>query len=240
MLRQQFVIFCMLYATSWFLPAERDELDFNLRHDWNSLLSDPSHMMTRQLPEQPEIVKQRLFDLLNNTLIQSSQDFSGNQKQFDGDSFRQKVSLCCTEAVSRLANHNRSMATRKDDPCSDVPYLMTGCLSASDTRLNVSQTPPGLLMRHFTHEYYPHADNLVKYLDSFQRRTSLNVLFNTTVTSIGRTQQVPPESSENGVNYRYRVEVSSGISYSCKYLIIGTYFNRMPMCSVKPSKLKCK
>ena len=45
---------------------------------------------------------------------------------------------------------------------------------------------PELLFPRYSQEYFPHADDLVRYLGDFQRRHALNVRFSTTVERIGK------------------------------------------------------
>eukprot|EP01138_Halocafeteria_seosinensis_P013177 gb/GECG01013458.1/.p1 GENE.gb/GECG01013458.1/~~gb/GECG01013458.1/.p1 ORF type:complete len:1237 (+),score=155.11 gb/GECG01013458.1/:1-3711(+) len=201
---------------------DRANLDFNLRHDWNSLLSDPSHMMARKLSSDPKIVE-HLFP----TLLMSSHHSNRSRDEIHSTGDRSKrdfdyaelAHMCCTEGVFRQKNARRT-ATEYTSRCDNLPHWMHGCLSPSDSRLDVANFTRGMLMRHFTEDFYPKADVLVDYLVSFASLTSLHIKFNTAVSSIDKAEEVPSNLNQSS-GVRYKILTDTGQVYFCKTLVIA-------------------
>eukprot|EP01138_Halocafeteria_seosinensis_P004227 gb/GECG01004323.1/.p1 GENE.gb/GECG01004323.1/~~gb/GECG01004323.1/.p1 ORF type:complete len:1199 (+),score=106.52 gb/GECG01004323.1/:1-3597(+) len=198
---------------------DRDNLDFNLRHDWNSLLSDPSHMMTRIMKTNPKFLARVFPDALQGNSSMEIKVSAGGQNY----SLRELVQLCCTEAGTRVWSEDESVVNNETfaGVCQSLPHWMLGCLSSSDSRLSVDDAIPGILMRHFTHEYFPHADHLVDYLNSFASITQPNIVYNTTVVGITKPEDIPASLSAHSENVRYRVVTAAGEEYFCKKLVLA-------------------
>ena len=41
-------------------------------------------------------------------------------------------------------------------------------------------------VRHFSDKYYPHADELVEYLNAYANKTELNVVYSTDILNVTR------------------------------------------------------
>lgn len=70
-----------------------------------------------------------------------------------------------------------------------------------------------MLFKHYDREYFPHADNLVSYLNDFAQHFNLKIQFNCRVVNIAK-------------NDKFRVTDSNGYSYFAARLIIATGFSQ--------------
>jgi len=85
-----------------------------------------------------------------------------------------------------------------------------------------------LLFKKYSKEFYPDAEDLVKYLNDFCETNKLNIKLNTNVSKVVKT--------ENG----YSVECSDGITYNCKKLIAATGLSlpNLPKFADAPKNVK--
>ncbi|KXJ26579.1 FAD-dependent oxidoreductase domain-containing protein 2 [Exaiptasia diaphana] len=68
-----------------------------------------------------------------------------------------------------------------------------------------------LLVKHYSKEFFPKADDYVRYLNDFAKKLELKVQYNTDIKHISK--------QEDGQFY---LKDSNGTEYSCKYLIMST------------------
>ena len=136
----------------------RVELDHMMRHDWNSLLSDPSHS-----------------------------------------------------------------AYRTDLPTSSTDAALS---------LTLAERYGWLFFRNYSHDYYPHADDLVRYIHDWSAGSRLNltgghpatplrIQYNTFVFRISALQP-QTEASVGVLRPRFRLFISDGSSYTCTFLVMAT------------------
>ena len=71
--------------------------------------------------------------------------------------------------------------------------------------------------KNFTQEYYPHADHLVRYLQSYKEKHNLNVRFNSRVVSVLRAKS---ETARE----RFKIILQDEEVFTCTYLIWATGF----------------
>ena len=187
-----------------------------MRHDWNSLLSDPSHMMGRKLVQNPSA----FYTLFPEALRQNRSRAYGTGTQEAADNeLRQKILSCCTELATRAPVEDN--IDLELDECTDIPHWLQGCVGSSDIRSSVANASRGMLFRHFSEIFYPNADTLMDYFQSYKKLTKLNILYNTTVLSISGVGKLPQEMSHKEEEVRYEISTSRG-RYFCHTLIIGT------------------
>ncbi|XP_040067673.1 probable cyclin-dependent serine/threonine-protein kinase DDB_G0292550 isoform X4 [Ixodes scapularis] len=74
---------------------------------------------------------------------------------------------------------------------------------------------PSLLFKHFSRDYFPKADAMVKYLDTFRRKMNLQVQFDTEVRNV----QKLADEGHNG--YKFSLEDQRGNAYFCKILLVA-------------------
>ncbi|XP_072035776.1 FAD-dependent oxidoreductase domain-containing protein 2-like [Amphiura filiformis] len=73
-----------------------------------------------------------------------------------------------------------------------------------------------LQMRHYSKEFFPPADDYVRYLRDYAKNLELNIQYN---TNIGNIQQV---ETDGNVTHHFTMDDQSGNGYTCRYLIICT------------------
>ncbi|XP_065302402.1 FAD-dependent oxidoreductase domain-containing protein 2-like [Dermacentor albipictus] len=74
---------------------------------------------------------------------------------------------------------------------------------------------PSLLFKHFSRDYFPHADAMVKYLDEYRRKLGLDVQFDSEARKIRRLPRETP------TGHRFQFEDQRGDTYSCKYMLMA-------------------
>ncbi|XP_077490113.1 FAD-dependent oxidoreductase domain-containing protein 2-like [Amblyomma americanum] len=74
---------------------------------------------------------------------------------------------------------------------------------------------PSLLFKHFSRDYFPHADTMAKYLDEYRRKLDLRVQFDTEVRNVRRLPKETP------TGHRFQFEDQRGDSYLCKYVLVA-------------------
>ncbi|KAH6943451.1 hypothetical protein HPB50_021683 [Hyalomma asiaticum] len=74
---------------------------------------------------------------------------------------------------------------------------------------------PSLLFKHYSRDYFPHADTMVKYLDDYRRKLGLSVQFDTEARKIRRLAKETP------TGHRFQFEDQRGDTYWCKYALIA-------------------
>ncbi|KAL1465918.1 hypothetical protein MTO96_026980 [Rhipicephalus appendiculatus] len=79
---------------------------------------------------------------------------------------------------------------------------------------------PSLLFKHFSRDYFPQADTLVKYLDEYRRKLDLSVQFDTEARNIRRLPKETP------TGHRFQFEDQRGESYWCKYALMANGMSR--------------
>ncbi|KAL3236874.1 hypothetical protein MRX96_022129 [Rhipicephalus microplus] len=79
---------------------------------------------------------------------------------------------------------------------------------------------PSLLFKHFSKDYYPQADVLVKYLDEYRRKLDLSVQFDTEARNVRRLPKETP------TGHRFQFEDQRGESYWCKYALMANGMSR--------------
>jgi thioredoxin reductase len=73
-----------------------------------------------------------------------------------------------------------------------------------------------LLFKNYSKEYFPGADDIVRYLEDYAQRFNLHVQYGTRVASIGKT--------EGG---GFQVRSSTGEEFVCRCLVIATGFTKL-------------
>jgi thioredoxin reductase len=67
---------------------------------------------------------------------------------------------------------------------------------------------PSLQMKHYTEEYFPHADDYVHYLQDYANDLELNIQYNTEITEVDRPVPRPFQlKDQNGVIYRCNIVI---------------------------------
>jgi len=127
-----------------------DRLDFVLRQDWNSLLSEPSS--------------------------------SAGAGAF--------TAVPCPGV--------------RAGPCQASAYSSTG-----DAAGFASAQPNGSLFAHYSSDYYPHADAMVRYLQDFASRERLRIAHNATVVRVSR----------RAAGAGFVLQLADGRLYECRYLL---------------------
>ena len=74
---------------------------------------------------------------------------------------------------------------------------------------------PDLLVKNYSKEYFPKADDLVRYLEDFADQNELNIKYDTHVEDVSK--------NEEGL---FRI-TCKGVVYSCKYLLVATGLSEM-------------
>nr|XP_032825875.1 FAD-dependent oxidoreductase domain-containing protein 2 [Petromyzon marinus]XP_032825876.1 FAD-dependent oxidoreductase domain-containing protein 2 [Petromyzon marinus] len=74
-----------------------------------------------------------------------------------------------------------------------------------------------MLFRHYSRDFFPHADDMVRYLSDYAKRFRLNVRYNTNVTEIRATAD---SSAWNG--HRFVLGDQSGNEWRCQVLLVAT------------------
>ena len=69
---------------------------------------------------------------------------------------------------------------------------------------------PSFTFRNYSEAYYPHADDLVRYLDDFAKRHELNVMYNTRVTAVYEREERGEEEVEEEERGEEEEEEASG------------------------------
>ena len=182
----------------------RSDLDFNMRHDWNSVLSEVSTSSNASLS----------YGL-----------------------FVHRPIPCL---VGGAAPASLVVANTTTVGCVAADY------SSTDDRLSIGGVAPGLLFRDYASTYYPHADELLKYLKFWSgdgadrghvlqgpidttRRSALRIEFNVTVARVERPRgwmaserqaHLPSDPTFlSAGGRRFRLTTSSGRVLECTYLI---------------------
>ncbi|XP_045607554.2 FAD-dependent oxidoreductase domain-containing protein 2 isoform X2 [Procambarus clarkii] len=75
----------------------------------------------------------------------------------------------------------------------------------------------GLLFKHFSDDFFPEGDTMVRYLNEFARRQGLRVLYNTAVREVRR---LPSSPQRPGSSFTLRDQHNR--PYTCRYLIVAT------------------
>lgn len=73
-----------------------------------------------------------------------------------------------------------------------------------------------LLMKHYSKEFFPHADDLVKYLKDYARKLKLKIQYNTHVKNVAKFKK-PGEKQ-----WLFELRDQNDTEYTCKYLIMST------------------
>lgn len=79
---------------------------------------------------------------------------------------------------------------------------------------------PSLLFKHYSRDYFPQADTLVKYLDEYRRKLDLSVQFDTEARNIRRLPKETP------TGHRFQFEDQRGETYWCKYALMANGMSR--------------
>ncbi|XP_077526357.1 FAD-dependent oxidoreductase domain-containing protein 2-like [Haemaphysalis longicornis] len=79
---------------------------------------------------------------------------------------------------------------------------------------------PSLLFKHFSSDYFPHADVMVKYLDEYRRKLDLRVQFDTEVRNVRRLTKATP------TGHNFELADQRGDGYLCKYLLLANGMSR--------------
>ncbi|KAB7503854.1 hypothetical protein Anas_10171 [Armadillidium nasatum] len=73
-----------------------------------------------------------------------------------------------------------------------------------------------LLFRHFSSDFFPHADAMVDYLNEFKRKLDLKVSFNVDVRNLRRIKK-----SDRNFSI-FEMEDQNGRKFTCRYVILAT------------------
>lgn len=73
-----------------------------------------------------------------------------------------------------------------------------------------------LLVKHYSHDFFPHADDYLHYLNDYASKLQLNIIFNTEVQNISRNLT---SSGEQQFVIR---DANNGRTYRCHYLVVAT------------------
>ena len=93
--------------------------------------------------------------------------------------------------------------TGKDNPETNLRWDWNSLLSDSDD----------LLFKHYSERYFPHPDDLVRYLGDYARTYNLQVKYNTTAAHIGRQDGRFVVTDQNGDTYTAkRLIVAAGVT----------------------------
>ncbi len=96
--------------------------------------------------------------------------------------------------------------TGYDDPEVNLRWDWNSLLSDGDE----------LLFNNYSKEYFPHADDIVRYLEDYAHRFNLRVRYGVRVASVGK--------AEGG---GFRVRGGEGEEFSCQRLVIATGFKKL-------------
>ena len=157
----------------------RQELEFRLRHDWNSLLQD----LPLGAPNENDTQLSNSFD------FRSGKDPVKNQfpsySKHDGEL-------------------NMSLVRNENNAGSMVDSMLSWKGEARR-----GQAWPPLHVRHLTKDFFPHADTLADYIQMFAERFDLRIRTKTAVESVSRIplSEAVALQREKGLGWlpRYRV-----------------------------------
>ncbi|XP_006816537.1 FAD-dependent oxidoreductase domain-containing protein 2-like [Saccoglossus kowalevskii] len=68
-----------------------------------------------------------------------------------------------------------------------------------------------LQMRHYSHDFFPHADVFVKYLQDYTEKHGINVKYNTNIVNVKRRDK-----------FEFQMQDQSNNTYDCGTVIVGT------------------
>ena len=185
------------------LYTGREELDFALRHDWNSLLSEPSS--SAAMPAS--------FIAVDEVLC-------------PGTPLPRELSATATDQAAALR-------------CGASRY------SSSDPRWTWKDVPAPLLFRNYSRQYFPHADDLVRYLKVWASASAprgdlkhgpnlpppraLHIEYNSTVVSVSRPSGYDGATDADALQSgspRFEVTTAGGRVFTCTVLVWAAGFQR--------------
>lgn len=217
-------------------------LDFSLRHDWNSLLSEPSHAAAQAPDERHQLTSSRRVRVpcVPPPVVRDGDD--GAVSAAVDDEYDGLVDIGAEGATTST----RSNLTFSSHVCftseyssSDSAHSLPSSASAAD----------GQLFSRYSRDYYPHADELVRYLRDWSgasnhtdsdsasasapaahfRRSPLNIRYGVRIKSVARPPGFqPPADAHNSFDDaaaiatgqpRFRLTDTAGNTYECTYLI---------------------
>jgi hypothetical protein len=162
-------------------------LDFTMRHDWNSLLSEPSH---------------------------SASGAYANGSMYD------YLRVGCGGGA---ANPNVT--------------CWTSATSASADKFTLDTATQGMRFTDYSAEYYPNADDLVRYFEHFAQHAGasgpanvgggqLRIIYNARITRISGMGGASPlgamAGGGAGTGPRFKLRAADGTMFLCHTLIMGT------------------
>lgn len=121
---------------------------------------------------------------------------------------------------SKFPRHRQLISINKiytgyDDPILNMRWDWNSLISDS----------PDMLFKEYSKKYFPHADELVKYLHDFAAFYKLKIQYNARVENISRG------------NNKFAVTTKSGDTYGCEHLIVATGLSRPLMPMIKGIEL---
>ena len=146
--------------------------------------------------------------------------------------FRQLISINKRSSGRRELDH--SMRHDWNSLLSDPSHRSRGTLwplSSTDPSLTLDSAHNSgwLLFRNFSNSYYPHADDLVRYLRAWALRagtgSTLRVQYNVTVVSVtplNHSTHSTQGGRQSRLSPRFHLSLSNGSSLKCTFLIFAT------------------
>ena len=172
----------------------RDELDFNLRHDWNSLLSEPSQTRQAQLAAAGAASSTHATHVLDAPLRRSGLLFSAYTSAYYPEADRLVAYMRDWAAGTAGAHANASSAAVDASTDANADAAADDAVAAAAATAAVSGDAAAAA--------HPHRP--------------LRIVYNASVVRVARA----PASAPHGA--RFTLELAGGERVTCTYLVVAT------------------
>jgi hypothetical protein len=176
----------------------RDELDFNLRHDWNSLLSEPSHARQAQLAAAGAASSTHATHVLDAPLRRSGLLFSAYTSAYypEADRLVAYMRDWAAGTAGTHANASSAAADAGTDADADAAAADANADAAAAAAATSAASGDAAAPAH--------------------PQRPLRIVYNASVVRVARA----PASAPHGA--RFALELAGGERVTCTYLVVAT------------------